>query len=99
MTASGLNILAANIIPIATKYGVSRVKLFGSRARGDNKPDSDYDFLISRGRMRSLLQYSAFVAELESVLDTHVDVITDTSDDKQLISTAEAEGVEIYGDK
>ena len=99
MTTASIKILASSIIPIATKYGVSRVKLFGSRARGDNKPHSDYDFLISRGRMRSLLQYSAFVAELESVLGTHVDVITDTSDDKQLISAAEAEGVEIYGNK
>ena len=65
----------------------------------DYVKNSDYDFLISRGRMRSLLQYSAFVAELEAVLGTHVDVITDTSDDKQLIGTAEAEGVEIYGGK
>lgn len=99
MTTAGLNILSKSIRPIAAKYGVSRVKLFGSRARGDNNQHSDYDFLISRGRMRSLLQYSAFVAELEAVLGTHVDVITDTSDDKQLIGTAEAEGVEIYGGK
>jgi len=99
MTAANINNLASSIIPIATKYGVSRGKLFGSRARGDNKPHSDYDFLISRGQMRSILQYSAFVTELEAALGTHVDVITDTSDDKQLINVAEAEGVEIYGGK
>ncbi|MBO7476922.1 MAG: nucleotidyltransferase domain-containing protein [Salinivirgaceae bacterium] len=99
MTTASINILAKSISPIAAKYGVSRMKLFGSRARGDHNSHSDYDFLISRGRMRSLLQYSAFVAELESVLGTHVDVITDTSDDKQLITTAENEGVEIYGSK
>ena len=75
------------------------VMLFGSRARGDNKPQSDYDFLISKGEIHSLLQYAAFVAELEELLGMPVDVITDTSDDEYLINTAENEGIEIYGNK
>ena len=31
---------------IAAEYGILRVYLFGSRARGDNRPDSDYDFCV-----------------------------------------------------
>ena len=31
---------------IAAAYGMRRVYLFGSRARGDNKADSDYDFFV-----------------------------------------------------
>ena len=31
---------------IASEYGILKVYLFGSRARGDNRPDSDYDFCI-----------------------------------------------------
>ena len=31
---------------IAAEYGILKVYLFGSRARGDNRPDSDYDFCI-----------------------------------------------------
>ncbi|MBP5592007.1 nucleotidyltransferase domain-containing protein [bacterium] len=99
MVASEINTLTSNILPIAEKYGVTRIKLFGSRARGDNKPQSDYDFLISKGAIQTLLQYSAFVAELEELLGVHVDVITDTSDDEYLINTAETEGIEIYGNK
>jgi predicted nucleotidyltransferase len=31
---------------IATKYSPEKIILFGSRARGDHKEDSDYDILI-----------------------------------------------------
>ena len=98
MVAHEISTLTNNIAPIAAKYGVKRVKLFGSRARGDNKPQSDYDFLISKGEIHSLLQYAAFIAELEELLGLPVDVITDTSDDEFLINKAETEGIEIYAD-
>ena len=99
MTTSEINTLTNNIALIAAKYGIARIKLFGSRARGDNTPHSDYDFLISKGKLRSLLQYAAFVTELEELLGAPVDVVTDTSDDELLIKTAEKEGIEIYGNK
>ena len=84
------------ILPIILKYGVDRVILFGSKARGDATKDSDYDFLISKGNIRSLLQYMSFVGELEDVLNTHVDVITDTSPDEKIIQTAMQEGILLY---
>lgn len=84
------------ILPIILKYGVDRVILFGSKARGDATKESDYDFLISKGNIRSLLQYMSFVGELEDVLNTHVDVITDTSPDENIIQTAMQEGILLY---
>lgn len=84
------------ILPIILKYGVDRVILFGSKVRGDATKDSDYDFLISKGNIRSLLQYMSFVGELEDVLNTHVDVITDTSSDENIIQTAMQEGILLY---
>ncbi len=84
------------ILPIVLKYGVERVFLFGSMARGDADEHSDYDFLISKGNLRSLVQYISFVGELESVLDRHVDVITDTSPDENIIKTAMQEGILLY---
>ena len=47
----------------------SRLKelwLFGSRARGDNKPDSDYDFLVVADGNRSELR--RLVAAAENVI-------------------------------
>ena len=39
----------ARIISLAKKFRVERVILFGSRARGDNRPDSDVDLALSGG--------------------------------------------------
>jgi len=44
MDTKKLEILREKVKPIADKYGLAAVHLFGSRARGDNKSDSDYDF-------------------------------------------------------
>lgn len=39
----------ARIISLAKKYRVEKVILFGSRARGDNRPDSDVDLALLGG--------------------------------------------------
>ena len=82
--------------PIAEKYGVRKISLFGSRARGDNNFNSDYDFLISKGKVNTLWLYMSLVDELERAFDSHVDVVNDTSADRILVSTAEREGIVLY---
>lgn len=84
------------VAPIAEKYGVNRVYMFGSRARGEQNSDSDYDFLISKGSLESLLGYVAFVNELEEVFGTHVDVVTDTSSDQDFVSSISKDTVLLY---
>ena len=86
----------ALIIPIAQKYGVERILLFGSMAREDADENSDYDFLISKGNLKSLIQYMSFVSELESALNRHVDVVSDTSSDDTIIENARREGILLY---
>lgn len=63
--------------PIATRYGVKRVYLFGSRARGDNRSDSDYDFCIFLGRINDPLQICGLICDLESALRKKVDVVSE----------------------
>ena len=84
------------ILPIAQKYGVERIFLFGSMARGDANENSDYDFLITKGNLKSLVQYMSFISELENILHSHVDVITDSSPDEDIIKTAQEEGILLY---
>lgn len=84
-------------MPIARAYGVKKISLFGSRARGDNRTDSDYDFLISKGKVSSMLSYLAFVNDLEDALGTHVDVVTDTSEDVLFLDEARKDEVILYG--
>lgn len=73
-------------IPIAKAYGISRMSLFGSYDRGEAKDDRDVDLYIERGRLRSLLQYFAFIDELENVLHCHVDVVTTGIENKWFLS-------------
>ena len=82
--------------PIAERHGVEQVYLFGSRARGDDRADSDYDFLISKGRVDDLWKFAAFIDDLETALESHVDVVTDTSPDERLIAEAKKDAVLIY---
>lgn len=49
------------VAPIAEKYGVKKVFLFGSRARGDYREDSDYDFSIDPGELTDYFEYMSSV--------------------------------------
>jgi predicted nucleotidyltransferase len=46
-------------------------------ARGDNRPDSDIDFLVNLEAGRSLLDLARFLRELQSLLGQKVDVVTE----------------------
>ena len=46
------------VSPIAQKYGVAALYLFGSYARGEATVESDIDFLMDGGEIRSLYQLS-----------------------------------------
>lgn len=91
-----INEIKNKTIPIARAYGIEKMGLFGSYARGEAKEDSDVDLYIERGRLKSLLQYFAFIDELENVLDCHVDVVTTGIEDKQFLSAIMKEGVLLY---
>ena len=81
---------------MAKAYGIGRMSLFGSYAKGEARDNSDVDLYIERGRLRSLLQYFAFVDELEKALQCHVDVVTTGIEDRQFLSAIMKEGVVLY---
>ena len=88
--------LRNTVCPIAERYGVKSITLFGSRARGDNRPDSDYDFLISKGKVDDLWLQIAIIDDLKDALTANVDVVTDTSGNAPLIFNAKQEGILLY---
>ena len=83
-------------IPIACECGVSKMGLFDSYARGDQDEDSDLDFYIDRGQMRSLLEYTGFVMRLEEEFHCHVDVVSMGIKDKDFLNSILREGFLIY---
>ena len=60
---------------IVDKYPISKVFLFGSRADGTYRPDSDVDLIIEFSRPVSLLTLSSITCDLEDILKLNVDIV------------------------
>jgi predicted nucleotidyltransferase len=58
----------------AEKYGIRRLGLFGSVARGEQRDDSDLDIYIE-GEPQSLFTMSHLKNELQELLECKVDVV------------------------
>jgi predicted nucleotidyltransferase len=65
------------ILETARKNGAYNVRIFGSVARGDARPDSDIDFLVNLEAGRSLLDLARLLRELQMLLNCNVDVVTE----------------------
>jgi uncharacterized protein len=66
---------APQLFKIAQKYGITRIYVFGSVARGDATPQSDIDFLVEMEAGASLFGVGGFSYETEKLLGTRVDVV------------------------
>ena len=64
--------------PVFQKYGFKKVGIFGSRARGDNMPESDVDLLFSFADTKQSLDIFTIEAELAETLGTPVDLVDGT---------------------
>lgn len=65
--------------PIAESYGMRQVYLFGSRARGDNTEDSDYDFCVVTSDDCDLFELGGFFADLRDALGVEIDLVCQES--------------------
>ena len=65
------------ILFVAGRHGVTRVRVFGSSARGDAGPQSDVDLLVDVGPEPTPWFPGGLVAELEELLGRRVQVITE----------------------
>jgi len=93
-----INEIVKIVSPIAEKYGIERMYLFGSRARGDNSSDSDYDFSIDPGRMDNILDLFSFIDEMEEALGSEVDVVSRrTLREDRLYKYIVADEIVVYG--
>ena len=64
------------ITPIARSYGVKRIYLFGSYAKGNATENSDIDLLIEKGKPMSLLKLSGMRQSVEVALELPVDLVS-----------------------
>lgn len=99
--------IKALIAPVAEKYGLRSVYVFGSYARNEANKDSDVDILIDRegSSVHGLFALSALRNELMEVLGKKVDLVTVQSLDQtstidrntEFIDNVMKERVKVYG--
>ncbi len=66
-----------DILRLAAQHGAHNVRVFGSVARGEARPDSDVDLLVELEAGRSLLDLGGLLMDLQTLLGREVDVVTD----------------------
>lgn len=64
------------IFDLCRQYGVTRIRIFGSVARGEEDNNSDIDFLVDLEPGRSLFDLGGLQMALQELLGRKVDVVT-----------------------
>lgn len=84
------------IAPIAEKYHISKVYLFGSFARGDYNEKSDIDLRIEKGELKGMFALCGFYTEVEEALQIKVDILTTGSLEDTFLKKIEKDEVMLY---
>ena len=72
-----LEFIRQKIVPLAEKYQISKIDLFGSYANGNMTEKSDIDFLVKfKEDIPSIFTVMGFQEALKKQLDISVDVVT-----------------------
>jgi len=89
--------ISAIVAPVAREYGVGRLALFGSYARGEATTDRDIDLrLIDGGALRGYFKLSGFQLALQDRFGVNVDVLPSDSLSKGFLSEIQKDEVIIY---
>jgi len=86
------------ITPIAKQYGVERVYLFGSYARGNAKAKSDIDFRIDRGKIGNYFKLAEMHYDVEKLFKTKVDLLPTCGFEENFLKKIKKEEVLLYAE-
>jgi uncharacterized protein len=75
LTLADLRARRDEILRIAAAHGAHGVRVFGSVARGQARPDSDVDFLVELEPGRTVLDLSGLILDLQDALGREVNVV------------------------
>ena len=94
-TQQVLSVLAESKPILAERYGVTRLALFGSVARGASMPDSDIDVLVGFDGPATSERYVGVLFYLEDRLGRPVDLVTEKALRAELRPYVEREALSV----
>lgn len=80
---------------LAKAHGAISIELFGSAARGDDRPDSDVDFMVELEPGRSLLDLIGLAEDLQALLGRKVEAVTRTAMKPRVLADARKDAIRI----
>lgn len=90
-----LDLLASRRAELARQFGVRRLALFGSVARGEATPASDVDVLVEFDGTATSRRYFGLQFYIEDLLGRPVDLVTTKALRVELRPAIEAEAVDV----
>jgi predicted nucleotidyltransferase len=82
-----------DVIAVAAKHGMTNVRVFGSVARGQDRPDSDIDLMVDIPQTLSLIGLGRATEELEGLLSARVDLVPASSLKTKVAARAASDAV------
>ncbi len=95
MTLDDLRARRDEILRLAEKHGASNVRVFGSVARGEARPDSDVDFIVSFRPKTSIFDQVGLWQDLQELLGCEIDLIADHPSGGRVMRAALKEAVSL----
>jgi len=99
MRLDELRKIKTKLYQLAAKYGIRKLYVFGSVARGESSELSDIDFLIEMESDASAFGIGAFQYEAQKMLGIEIDVVPtftlDKVDDKDFVRAIQTEAVSL----
>lgn len=71
-------VVATKVRLLGERYGVRNIRVFGSFARGESRPDSDVDLLVDYVPGQPGFAFVDFCDQVEELLGRKVDVATES---------------------
>ncbi len=90
--------IAKKAKPIFRKNHVSYAAIFGSRARGDNRPDSDLDIMVRFKKNPTLFGLVGMNNDLTDALGIEVDLVMEDGMYPEIKKNVEEDLKTVYGD-
>ena len=94
-----LDEIRAIAYPIAQRYGIAALYLFGSYARGEATPQSDIDLRVDRGDLVDLLELGGLFSDLEEAFQKKVHVATTPMLSPEILKSIQPEEILVYDSK